>query len=358
MAGCRMTSRDRTLLADCLDLKKKNSLISSLSPLAFFPLLPRSPPSIPISLFISFSLSLFLSFPPPLSLSLLSTPQNPFGAAKPREAVLAQRTGVKEEDILKADVQKEKLHLRLDKEQRLAKEEAQAAVDEAKAELKEAEKKKEVGGDAEGPPRRSRREGASRGGATEAEAPKPKPAFGRGRRGRRRRRGEEARGACRAVPGGRYREGQGRGLGAALGEEAPRRRAGGRRRRRRRRQLRRAETRAGGTTAEQQPQQQPGKELRQQPRAQQQPEVGATAAEAAAKGRAPRRRRGRRAAEAALNTPTSAAAAGATTATLASTTAVGRTASRGKREEKEREVCTRESKRGACCSALEREREM
>ena len=35
------------------------------------------------------------------------SPQNPFGAAKPREAVLAQRTGVKEEDILKADAAKD-----------------------------------------------------------------------------------------------------------------------------------------------------------------------------------------------------------------------------------------------------------
>ena len=40
------------------------------------------------------------------------SPQNPFGAAKPREAVLAQRTGVKEEDILKADAAKDKLQAR------------------------------------------------------------------------------------------------------------------------------------------------------------------------------------------------------------------------------------------------------
>ena len=35
--------------------------------------------------------------------------QNPFGAAKPREAVLATRVGKKEEDILKEEVLKEKL---------------------------------------------------------------------------------------------------------------------------------------------------------------------------------------------------------------------------------------------------------
>lgn len=35
--------------------------------------------------------------------------QNPFGAAKPREAVLATRVGKKEEEILKEEVLKEKL---------------------------------------------------------------------------------------------------------------------------------------------------------------------------------------------------------------------------------------------------------
>lgn len=34
--------------------------------------------------------------------------QNPFGAAKPREAVLASRTGKSETEILKAEVQAEK----------------------------------------------------------------------------------------------------------------------------------------------------------------------------------------------------------------------------------------------------------
>lgn len=35
--------------------------------------------------------------------------QNPFGAAKPRESILANRVGKKEEDILKEEVLKEKL---------------------------------------------------------------------------------------------------------------------------------------------------------------------------------------------------------------------------------------------------------
>ena len=37
--------------------------------------------------------------------------QNPFGAAKPRESVLANRAGKKEEDILKEEVLKEKLQV-------------------------------------------------------------------------------------------------------------------------------------------------------------------------------------------------------------------------------------------------------
>ncbi len=35
-----------------------------------------------------------------------------FGAAKPREAILASREGKREEDILKEDVKKEKVHVR------------------------------------------------------------------------------------------------------------------------------------------------------------------------------------------------------------------------------------------------------
>lgn len=39
--------------------------------------------------------------------------QNPFGDAKPREQVIAQRVGRSEEDILKDEVKKEKLHVRV-----------------------------------------------------------------------------------------------------------------------------------------------------------------------------------------------------------------------------------------------------
>lgn len=37
--------------------------------------------------------------------------QNPFGEAKPREAVIASRVGKTEEEILKEEVKKEKLHV-------------------------------------------------------------------------------------------------------------------------------------------------------------------------------------------------------------------------------------------------------
>jgi hypothetical protein len=40
-----------------------------------------------------------------------SAKPSPFGAAKPREAILAARTGKKEEDILKEDASKERLHV-------------------------------------------------------------------------------------------------------------------------------------------------------------------------------------------------------------------------------------------------------
>ena len=40
-------------------------------------------------------------------------PQNPFGAAKPREAVIAEKLGKTEEEVLKEEVTKEKLHVRL-----------------------------------------------------------------------------------------------------------------------------------------------------------------------------------------------------------------------------------------------------
>lgn len=38
--------------------------------------------------------------------------QNPFGDAKPREAIIASRVGKTEEEILKEEVKKEKLHVR------------------------------------------------------------------------------------------------------------------------------------------------------------------------------------------------------------------------------------------------------
>jgi hypothetical protein len=37
--------------------------------------------------------------------------QNPFGAAKPRELVIAQRVGKTEEEILLEDAKKQKLHV-------------------------------------------------------------------------------------------------------------------------------------------------------------------------------------------------------------------------------------------------------
>ena len=44
--------------------------------------------------------------------SVACHPQNPFGAAKPREAVLANRSGKSEREILLEEVQKEKLKVR------------------------------------------------------------------------------------------------------------------------------------------------------------------------------------------------------------------------------------------------------
>ncbi|KAK9916924.1 hypothetical protein WJX75_008824 [Coccomyxa subellipsoidea] len=60
---------------------------------------------------------------------------NPFGAAKPREAILATRVGKKEEDILKEEVLKEKLALRLTPDQIEAKKALEAAVEEVKQDL-------------------------------------------------------------------------------------------------------------------------------------------------------------------------------------------------------------------------------
>ncbi|EIE26720.1 hypothetical protein COCSUDRAFT_52434 [Coccomyxa subellipsoidea C-169] len=60
---------------------------------------------------------------------------NPFGAAKPRESILANRVGKKEEDILKEEVLKEKLALRLTPDQIEAKKALEAAVEEVKQDL-------------------------------------------------------------------------------------------------------------------------------------------------------------------------------------------------------------------------------
>jgi hypothetical protein len=64
-----------------------------------------------------------------------SASKNPFGAAKPREAVLAEKSGKKEEDILKEEVTKDKLHLRLERAEREQKEAAEAAVKDVEDEL-------------------------------------------------------------------------------------------------------------------------------------------------------------------------------------------------------------------------------
>lgn len=52
-----------------------------------------------------------------LSLHVLKSPellpllQNPFGAAKPRETVLAAKLGKKEEDILKEELSKDRINV-------------------------------------------------------------------------------------------------------------------------------------------------------------------------------------------------------------------------------------------------------
>lgn len=72
--------------------------------------------------------------------------QNPFGDAKPREQVIAQRVGTTEEDVLKEEVKKEKLHLRLNATQLEEKKSYEAAVKEIEdqIEAEEDESKKDV----------------------------------------------------------------------------------------------------------------------------------------------------------------------------------------------------------------------
>ncbi|KAL3140073.1 hypothetical protein ABBQ38_004353 [Trebouxia sp. C0009 RCD-2024] len=64
-----------------------------------------------------------------------SSRSNPFGAAKPRETVLAAKLGKKEEDILKEELSKDRINLRLDPEQNDQKRAAEEAVKEVEDEL-------------------------------------------------------------------------------------------------------------------------------------------------------------------------------------------------------------------------------
>ncbi|PRW56023.1 type II cytoskeletal 2 epidermal [Chlorella sorokiniana] len=58
------------------------------------------------------------------------TKANPFGAAKPREAVIAEKLGKTEEEVLKEEVSKEKLHLRLSGAQLEEKRQAESDIKE------------------------------------------------------------------------------------------------------------------------------------------------------------------------------------------------------------------------------------
>lgn len=69
--------------------------------------------------------------------------QSPFGAAKPREVVIATRVGKTEEDVLKEEVKKEKLHLRLNPAQLEERKSHEAAVKEIEDQIgAEADEKK------------------------------------------------------------------------------------------------------------------------------------------------------------------------------------------------------------------------
>lgn len=54
---------------------------------------------------------LLLSLHVLISLDLIPLLQNPFGAAKPRETVLAAKLGKKEEDILKEELSKDRINV-------------------------------------------------------------------------------------------------------------------------------------------------------------------------------------------------------------------------------------------------------
>ncbi|KAK9821417.1 hypothetical protein WJX81_001422 [Elliptochloris bilobata] len=60
---------------------------------------------------------------------------NPFGAAKPREAVLAEKLGLKEEDVLKKEVLKDRVKLRLSREQEEEKRALEGSIEEAEFEV-------------------------------------------------------------------------------------------------------------------------------------------------------------------------------------------------------------------------------
>ena len=61
--------------------------------------------------------------------------QNPFGDAKPREAVLAQRTGKDEATVVKEDASTYDIHLKLNATQFAEKKERQHEIDDLKAVL-------------------------------------------------------------------------------------------------------------------------------------------------------------------------------------------------------------------------------
>lgn len=63
------------------------------------------------------------------------TLQNPFGDAKPREAVLAQRTGKDEATVLKEDAGAYEIHLKLDATQFAEKKARQHEIEDLKSSL-------------------------------------------------------------------------------------------------------------------------------------------------------------------------------------------------------------------------------
>jgi hypothetical protein len=75
-----------------------------------------------------------------------SSGKSPFGAAKPREVVIATRVGKTEEDVLKEEVKKEKLHLRLNPAQLEERKSHEAAVKEIEDQIgaETDEKKKDI----------------------------------------------------------------------------------------------------------------------------------------------------------------------------------------------------------------------